>query len=752
MSVATDGIHCLCPPRFPAGFAADGRPLPQLFPEHRIALFQALSARLPFAHWQTSQPDDIGKMVLEWMAVLLDNLSFYNHLWTLEQHLATATQEASLRQLAALTGYQPRPNLAAMARLAVISDARAPIVVLAGHAVTSEGSSSHPSLTFETMADAAIDPALSAMTAIPPRETTFDPDFVAIDSAFRNLRVDEPVLFVGGSHRKVAILREITNDKFPSGETYGELTLDPPAPQSLSALAGGDLAGIAVRSFTGQTEGRSLRHNRIELPGVHPNFHKGQDVAAIDGESGALRYGRIIDIATVNRVLIEDEKTPVLSPVTRLKLDSHVTRGRPHTVFHGLRRGGQLIGAPKTHMTLDDFDGHVAVEEKYLGDSLEYQGEFVVVDAENRSVAITADLEVHAHSRRAALNLTSAADTGLVLKAPLKIHGNFVEIDQGKTVVETLGSANGRRYQTFRLGKKPLTFLRRDDSDPEPAIEVYVDSVPWRYVPHLFGATPDARVFTLRIEADGQAHVILGGLTSPGDRNVAARYRFGTTGDNPAAFTIKTPAGRIEGIAKVFNPFAALGGLKGDGAEDLRFILPARISANDRCVSARDYAVLSRNFGALAADARPYWNPRRKRAAVAVIAVFDGGFDPALAGKLRDYLIGHAPEGSLVDVVSARPVALEIGLTLRLTPDAREAEVERRVRDLYFHEHTGLLALRRIRIGHAYSRTELLGPLDGIPGVARVERLSFDGDETSAAIGLAPDEYLDATLDLEMLR
>ena len=748
MSVATDGIHCLCPPRFPPGFAADGRPLPKLFTEHRIEVFEAVSARLPFAHWQTSQPDDIGMMVLEWLAVLFDNLSFYDDLWVREQHLVTATQEGALRQLAALTGYQPRPNLAALARLAVISDAKGPLILPAGRGVTSEGNDRHPALGFETVAEAPIDPALNAMTAIPPRETEFDADFVAIGGAVRNLRPDEPVVFVSGTTRVAAILQEIANEKFPSGESYGALTLD----RGLGALDGRSLSTIELWSFASQIEVKSIASDTFQLAGVHPNFHAGQYVAAIDGESGVLRYGQIDAVDYVNIELIPDETTPVLQPVTQLTLDCYVTSGRAHVLFHGPRRGGQLVGAPMTSMTLDDFHGRIAVEEKYLGDDPDYQGDFVVVDAENRAVAITASLDVHPHNRRAALVVSAIDDADMVLKAPLKIHGNLTEVDQGKTVVETLGSASGRRYQSFRLGKKPLTFLRQSNSDPAPAIELYVDAVPWRYVPHLFGVKPQDRVFTLRVEADGQAHVILGGLAAPGDKNVAARYRHGTTGDNPDAFTINAPAGRIEGVSKLFNPFPALGGLKGDGAEDLRYVLPARISANDRCVSARDHEVLARDFGALAARARQFWNPERKRAAVAVIAVFEGGFDAGLAGELRDYLLGHAPEGSLIDVVSARPAAREIGVTVRLTPDASEPEVTRRIEDLYFHEHTGLLALRRIRIGHAYGRAELLGPLDAIAGVVQVERLSLDGDESAATLSLAADEYLDATLDLEVLR
>lgn len=748
MSVATDGIHCLCPPRFPAHLSPDGRPKPRLFAEHRIEVFQALSSRVDFAHWQVSRDDDIGMMILEWLAGLLDNLSFYNHLWTLEQHIATATQDASLRQLAAMTGYQPRPNLAAVARLAVISDARAPFVLPPGRGIKSEGNDRHPALTFETSAAAAIDPALNAMTAIPPRETLFDPDFVALGPGPRNLRPDEPILFVSGTTRLATMLHGIAEEKFPSGEPYAELAVG----RTLAEFDGDAISRIEVKSFTSKLDGTGLGDDVIELPGIQPTLHKDHDIVALDTKTGAVHHGTIDARTFENKEVISGGSNPVLSPVTRITVDQHIPRDRVYTVFYGPTRGGRLVGAPKTRMAIADFGDLIPVAEKYLGDTPGHQGDFVVVDAERKSVRLTASLDVNPHTRRTTLNLTSVDDPDLTLKAPLTVHGNFVPADQGRTVVETLGSASGRRYETFRLGKKPLTFLRRDDADPEPAIEVYVNSVPWAYVPHLYGVEPDDRVFTLRVEADGQAHVILGGLADPGEGNVAARYRHGTTGDNPLAFTINTPADRIAGVQKVFNPFPALAGLTGDDADDLRFILAARTSANDRCVSANDYAVMSRNFGALAARPRTHWNPVRKRTEVEVIAVFDGGFDPEIAGKLRDYLAGHAPEGTLVDVVSATPAPGTIGLTIRMTADARADALEARIREIYFHEHTGLLARRRARIGHAWSRTELLAPLDGIAGVLRVERLSLDGDETLDAMPIADRAYLDATLNLELVR
>lgn len=757
-------LHCLCPPDDCPPTDAAGRPLPPLFHTHRLALFRALSTRLPFAHWQETEEGDIDVMLLDWAAYVLDNLSFYNDQWTREQHLATAIQENSLRQLATLTGYQPRPNLASRAELAVIADATAPVEVASGLAIASEGTDSHPALPYETKGPAIIDPALNALNAIPPRETTFDPDFVAISGAARNLRVEEPVLFIGGANdsiRKAAILEEIETDKFPSGEPFAELKLK----GSLTAFAGHPLSSISIRSFTSQLDATAVASNQLDIPGLHGGLYEGQDFVAINSANGDLLHGEVTAIGRLNVTLIPGSTQsiagvithltidasptePVLAPTTRLTVDASLATGSPYLIYYRPVRGARLVGAPKTHMSLADFGGTIRVQEKYLGDSTSYIGPLVVKDAQDVSIAVDASLTVNPHSRRAIVELTEVSDDATVLKAPLTLHGNFIEVDQGTTNVETLGSTTGARYQMFRLSQKPLTFLPQTESDPLPAIELYIDHTLWRYQDHLYGVAPEDEVYTLKLEADGQAHVILGGLPRMGNKNVVVRYRYATTGDNAEALTIKTLKGRIPGVSKVFNPFRATGGLRGDSAEDLRATLPARISANDRCVSAADYEVLARNFGALSASARMVWNPIRKKTGTHVTVIFEGGPSATLAEDLRAYLTAHAPEGSLVQIDQAKPRPATIHLVIDPASGFAQAAITEAITTLYFEKFTGLLAPRRIRIGHSYNRTELLGPLKSLPSVAGIRELTLDGDPALRAIPVASDEYLDADLDL----
>ncbi|MEO1639379.1 MAG: hypothetical protein AAFU41_09065 [Pseudomonadota bacterium] len=763
-----DDMTCLCPPKFRGDLDAFGRPVRKIFAEYRVDLFEGMASRLPFAHWQLGQGDDMGMMVLDWVAYMMDNLAFYNDAWTREQHLLTATQEASLTQLAKLTGYAPRPNLAATSRLVAISDAKAPFEVGASLGFSSEGGDDHGALQFETVGTATVDPALNGMTAIMPRETVFDPEFVAIGTTSRNLRADEPVLFLSGGTAEVAMLQEIKSEKFPSGEAYGELVLD----KQLTAFSGTPIADMTVHSFSNAqqaakkaikagvpsetlADAASLPMSKgtgttLEIPGVHPNYHNGQRLVIQDLDTGDLKLVSLKTVSYESSELIPGDN-PVVSPFTYLELHQVLANASQYMVYSRTARGGHLIGAPKTHTTLAEFSGQIELVEKYTGDNPDHSGDFVVTDAQETSVLITANMSVHPHSSRATLEMTEIGDDSVLLKAPLKVHGNFLDVDQGKTVVETLGSTSGRRYQHFRLGQKPLTYLRQPDSDPLPAIELFINNVPWRYATHLLGLSDDDTVFTLKMEPDGQATLILGGAPKAGNQNVVVRYRFGTTGENPGAQTINKPAGKIDGISKVFNPFKALGGLPGDGAEDIRYVLPWRVAANDRCVSSEDYSVLARNFGALSAKTRSYWNPVRKQAAVETMVIFDGGLDAPLADKLRIYLTNHAPEESLVSVVEALPVDGDITLKIRTEEGVVADDVKATVEAHYLDKFQGQLALRRIVIGHAYNRAEILGPLVAIQGLLRVEELMLNGDPHLPEFPIGAGEYLQATVTVEVL-
>ena len=139
LSIAPAGCPCdrlVFPPKpvIPAGLASLPRQLAG-FPEFRLALLTGLgSNRLldadlvavhqqhPLQPWLAREGDDLGLMLIEMWAYVLDVLAFYEERIANESYLQTARRERSLQRLVELIGYQRRPATAASVLLALLAD------------------------------------------------------------------------------------------------------------------------------------------------------------------------------------------------------------------------------------------------------------------------------------------------------------------------------------------------------------------------------------------------------------------------------------------------------------------------------------------------------------------------------------------------------------------------------------------------------------------------------------------------------
>ena len=88
------------------------------------------------------------------------------------------------------------------------------------------------------------------------------------------------------------------------------------------------------------------------------------------------------------------------------------------------------------------------------------------------------------------------------------VFGNVVDADQGKSEPEAaIGSGDGRSaFQTFKLPKAPLTYHQAPSQTPPqaPGLEVTVAGRTWTRVESLFGQGPDAEVYIVREDGDGE--------------------------------------------------------------------------------------------------------------------------------------------------------------------------------------------------------------------------------------------------------
>src|SRR5437773_1991143 len=133
-------MNCPCDERiFPAPLkiAAGLGSLPRqlaTFPEFRAAMLGAIPAQGPLVRWRARSSADFGIMLLEMWAYVCDCISFYDQVRADESYLRTAQLRSSVRMLAGLLGYVPRPAVAALADLAVFADGRRPVTLPIGTA------------------------------------------------------------------------------------------------------------------------------------------------------------------------------------------------------------------------------------------------------------------------------------------------------------------------------------------------------------------------------------------------------------------------------------------------------------------------------------------------------------------------------------------------------------------------------------------------------------------------------------------
>jgi hypothetical protein len=187
-------------PEIPAGLATVPRQLSG-FPEFRAAMLSDVAAhrlmdtdivpvsqQRPLQDWRAREGDDLGIMLLEMWAYVLDVLAFYEERIANETYLRTAQREISLRRLVELIGYRPSPATAAFVTLALLAESgKGLISIPKGTAFRSGAFNGKKPQIFETSTDATIDPALNRWTLASIRE----PEFAGLHTAAGGAKVSE---------------------------------------------------------------------------------------------------------------------------------------------------------------------------------------------------------------------------------------------------------------------------------------------------------------------------------------------------------------------------------------------------------------------------------------------------------------------------------------------------------------------------------------------------------------------------------
>ena len=770
------------PPSIPAGLQSLPRQI-GTFADFRNALLGEIQNgpqdHPALARWRARDRDDLGLMLLEMWAYVCDVVSFYDQVIANEGYLRTAVQRPSLRRLAALIGYLPKPALAASVRLGVLVDGRLPVVLPAGTGFRSAAFDAEPPQVFETSVDLTAHPDANDWTVRPPRTAMLSGTVSSILLQPSSARVRQGSLVclefgaAASSERRIATAVTVGPTVEPDGARYVRVDLDPPvvlpAPRALSTLnvlvptqrtglwrqprQSGDPA-VKDDWFAGD---RSLepQGTRLLLDALHRQIAAG-DVLALQVPSGV----QVVRVAKVDepQVTVVPARTVTISsppnttvtipattaPITRVWLDSLV----PAT-GHGTPGEDPAFGDPSTliiHFGFVEGGRAVASASTVLrpGDPIVLSGvhvapggppairEVLLESADQRGLASAARIDFTSGE----LTLDSTTAWAPPLELPVHVHGNVVVATRGETVPpEVLGSGDAAQInQSFVLRKKPLTYLPSPSSQSQWAAEstlaVYVEGLRWKEVDTFFGATPDDQVFLARQRDDGATVVTFGdgvrGSRLPtGIDNVVATYRFGAGAAAPPAFSIKQSVRPTPALRSVVNPMAAAGGADAEAERSLRTRAPRTALLLGRAVSIQDFeAAAAAIDGVRAASAEWRWDAHRLRPVVQIRYIGAAGVEALVTQRVRAVSDPSTP----IDVAPALAVPARLALEVLTDPRRDAAAVVAAVRERLLAPGSGVLEPERVGIARALFRSHVMQAVLSVTGALAVRALTFDGD------------------------
>jgi uncharacterized phage protein gp47/JayE len=133
----------------------------------RESMLEAIAGTPELASLATRQSDDYSVTFIELWAAVLDVLTFYQERYANEVFLRTAQRSTSLRRLARLLDYSPRPGVAALAKLAFTLDPGKTAQIPIGLRVQSVPAQNQQPQTYETLEAVSADSRFNRLRIFP---------------------------------------------------------------------------------------------------------------------------------------------------------------------------------------------------------------------------------------------------------------------------------------------------------------------------------------------------------------------------------------------------------------------------------------------------------------------------------------------------------------------------------------------------------------------------------------------------------
>lgn len=780
-------------PEIPAGLPTLRRQLAG-FPEFRLAMLRDIPRYVPLDQWRAREGDDLGIMLLEMWAYVLDVIGFYDERIANESYLRTAVHRPSLRRLVALIGYQPRPALAAFVELAAIADGNKPVKLPPGTGFRSDAFNDEPPQVFETEVEHTIHSLLNEWTLAPVREKSlgkellFEPGTAALAEdqiiLLRWRRKDQKrIEQCAGKVTGLQMIDALDGERYLKVEISSSPVLDPAVllenvevlSPNLNAMLNRFAADPVGFFFVDPAVG--LGDSSVSLPSlsasrspfasispqlrikvildtIYPQF-AGQDSIVI--QRGNEFIEAVITAVGTEPVKVSSAKDAPTIPATSITFRparpfDWKTNPLQLVVHFDMTVTGTLTRIAKTHLNIKDFVAPGAVIDgvvESLPDSVTSPSRFLFQDAMDNGELVNGTAKIDSGNGRIRVN-DDTPTFDPQLRTPITVFGNVVRATRGESVFnEVLGSGEASlAFQSFTLTSNPLTYLNDPSasSGRRSTLEVRVNGIKWKEVPSFFGVSAQDEVYIVRQNDEEETVVTFGdgqtGVRLPtGVDNIIATYRFGAGAAKPPAGAIGQLARPVQGLRGVASPVASGGGADADRPKDIRRNAPNSALILGRAVSVLDFEALAREFGGVVnAHVEWTWDDTCQSAVVKVWFISDGG---DIADVLKSFLIGQADPSTPLVAVEAQAKPAKLILDLEIDQRFNAQTVIDQVKQALVNQETGILALENIPIGCPLFRSQILEVVLSVEGVHSVRAMTVDGQPTAFVITVQSGQYLD---------
>lgn len=714
------------------------------FPEYRRAMLGRIRAHVPLVDLRARAGDDLGLMLLESWAYVLDVVGFYDQQIAQNLYLSTATDLAAVRRLTALIGYRPRPAVAADVLIAAIVDQGPPVAVPLGTAFRSEAFDGNPPQIFETDAELTIDWRKNSWTVAPIVPTVADgTSRLLLDVRTLRLVRDSWAIFGGTIASTAALVTDIKTVKAVDGGMYAEATVSP----TVTIPAGTSLSDVTVRMPTATARLNAITSSpatttTLTLDAVYPTLLKDQQVLIV---SQGNRSVMTIASAVIVIALPPASSTVPGLAATQVTLTSALpaTPAADMVLHFQLVDAGRLVRSALVRLQNTDLLPSARLAAVIEPLDAPAGGPLLVQDSDHTGAKLDAAVNVTDDGVGTIVPSSSTPAFDPPLVPAVNVFGNVLHVVRGETVAqEVLGSGDAKQsFPTFQLKKKPLTYVSSPSAPGgrKSSLAVRVNGILWREVSSFYGTNPDDPVYIVRQDEQQSSFVTFWRVPS-GVNNINASYRFGAGAAAPPADSISQIVRRVKGLSRVLSPIAAGGGADADQPKDIKRNAPTVALTLGRAVSLDDFAALARSYGVVNVAVGWAWDTSQQRAVVKVWYIAEGG---DIADALRAFLIGQADPTVALAVEPAQAAPHRLLIDVVTDPAYDASAVQASLVAALSDAETGLLAHANVPIGGSLFRSVIFEAAMQVPGVSEINGMTVDGVAADFALTANEGEYLD---------